>query len=287
MAGLLRLAHPFPSILTALATGAIALLAGAGRSGAIGPELAVAARLGLAMLGFQVSIGALNDLSDIELDRARKPGKPLPRGAVQPAGAILLAVAGLALGIGLSVPSGPVTIAVGVAGAALGYAYDLGLSRTRWSWLPLAAALPLLPTYAWIGATGVLPTDVILLIPIGVVAGIVLALANGIADEERDRDAGVDTAVVRLGRGRAWIVHLVGLAAVIAAAALLAPRPALGSGGEAWGGAVGLGAVLALAGLALAAAPAAALRERGWELESLGLALVGVAWLAGVAVSTP
>jgi 4-hydroxybenzoate polyprenyltransferase len=257
------------------------------------PDAATTAvRLGLAMLAFQASIGAINDLSDIELDRDRKPGKPLPRGVVHPNEAILIGVAGLGIGAGLSAASSMATLAIGLGGAGLGYAYDLGLSRTRWSWLPLAAALPLLPIFAWFGATATLPTALLALIPVGIVAGIGLALANGIADEERDREAGVASAVVSLGRTRAWILHLACLAAVLAVAALIAPRPDPTVGGpawslEAWALALGIGAVATLAGIGLAAVTRPAFRERGWELEAIGVALVGVAWLAGLAASRP
>jgi hypothetical protein len=46
---------------------------------------------------------------------------------------------------------------------------------------------------------------------------------------------------------------------------------------------IGIGlAALALGGLALAAR-GADIRERGWELEAIGVASVGLAWLAGTA----
>src|SRR5260221_5524484 len=54
--GIGRLVHPFPSILAALVTVAIAVVAGG--------EPAVAIPLGLAMLAIQFAIGAINDLAD-------------------------------------------------------------------------------------------------------------------------------------------------------------------------------------------------------------------------------
>jgi 4-hydroxybenzoate polyprenyltransferase len=272
LAGLVRLAHPFPSSLNALATATIAALAGAGWP--------TVTRLAAAMLLLQASIGALNDLADAGLDSGRKPGKPLPRGAVTMEEAAALTVVAAVAGLGLSALSGPATGLVALAGLGCGYAYDLRLSRTAWSWLPLAVGLPLLPVYAWIGAGQSLPAGLLALLPIGVVAGASLGIGNGLVDAERDALAGRRTAVVLLGRSRAWPGHAAGLAIVGLSVGLWAPRA-----GEPLGtvGLVAGGGLLA-AGAALTRTRRAALRERGWELEALGTALLGATWLAGVAI---
>lgn len=248
-----------------------------------GGGVSVALRLGASMLALQASIGALNDIVDAGVDSGRKPGKPIPRGAVRPAEAGLVVIVGLVAGLGLSAASGPGTATVAAAGVALGYAYDIRLSRTAWSWLPLAAALPLVPIHAWIGATGAVPAELLLLVPIGILAGAGLALGNGIADLERDRAAGVATAALRLGRA-AWPVHAVFLGSVLALAWALAP----GSAGAASPGVavrvgtMALGSAMVLLGVALARAPRPALRERGWELEASGVGLLGLAWVSGI-----
>lgn len=284
LAGLIRLGHPFPSLLNAAATGVIAYLAGGAGEPAVGPAL----RLAAGMLAIQLSIGAVNDLADADLDRGRKPGKPLPRGAVEPPVALGLAAGGLAVGLGLAAVSGAAVAAVAASGAGLGYLYDLRLSRTPWSWLPLALALPLLPIYAWLGATGGVPASLWLLLPIAAVAGLGLALANGLADFDRDAAAGVATAALRLGRTTAWRVHALAIATVVIAAIALAPRATGGGGVELLGSILGLkgGSLIALAG-ALLLAPAglrhAGLRERAWELEAIGVAAIGLAWLGGIA----
>jgi 4-hydroxybenzoate polyprenyltransferase len=237
------------------------------------------------MLAFQSSIGALNDLIDAPLDAGRKPGKPLPRGVTSSGAARRLLILALVLGLVLAAPSGPATVIVGVGGVACGYAYDVWLSRTPWSWLPLALALPLLPIFAWLGAASVLPLGLLGLIPIGVVAGAMLGLANGIADIERDVAAGVRTAAVRLGRRAAWQIHAVLAGVLILIVAILLPRPAVD--GAAWAGIVlakVAGFALIALGAGLAAHEAAAVRERGWESEALGVALVGLAWVAAAAV---
>jgi 4-hydroxybenzoate polyprenyltransferase len=236
------------------------------------------------MLALQASIGALNDLVDVGVDSGRKPGKPIPRGVATPPEATAMAIVGLAVGLGLSALSGPATALVAAAGLGCGYAYDLRLSRTPWSWLPLAVALPLVPVHAWLGATGVVPAGLAAIVPAGLLGGAALAIGNGLADEERDRAAGIRTAVVVLGRELAWSLHVLGLAAVVAIALLAGPPIGAAEPGDvAWRGMLMAASVgLMSAGAALASRPAARWRERGWELEAFGVAILGIAWLAGV-----
>jgi 4-hydroxybenzoate polyprenyltransferase len=254
------------------------------------------------MLAIQVAIGALNDHADSDRDLVAKPAKPIPAGLVSARGALALTTAAAAAGIVLSAASGPATAIVAAAGLGLGVAYDLGLSRTRWSWLPLALALPLVPVHAWLGATGAVPPGLLGLIPTGVLAGGALALANGIVDMERDASTGRPAIAVAVGRERAWWLHVGLLVAVAVLAIFFAPPVAMSSAGSAlspeggsvigldglhwlrtWGVTLGLGA-LAVGGIALRASQPG-VRERGWELEAVGVAGVGVGWLAGTAAS--
>jgi 4-hydroxybenzoate polyprenyltransferase len=232
------------------------------------------------MLCLQASIGTLNDLADIQHDRGRKPGKPLPRGLVPPGVARLVVVAGLLTGLGLSLTGGVVTVGVAIAGVSIGYAYDLGLKASRWSWLPFAVGLPLLPVYAWVGATGGVPAAFLVLIPLAVVAGTAVALANQLADAERDQAAGIRTAVGALGRERAWRIGL-GLeliVALVAGGSLVldgAPLVAIGAAD----GSI----ALLMIGVALGRSPRAATRERGWEAQAVALGCLALAWLGGLA----
>ena len=241
----------------------------------------MALRLGASMLALQASIGALNDLVDAGADTSRKPGKPIPRGAVRFGEAAAVGVVAAVVGLTLSAASGPATFVAATAGVACGYAYDLRLSRTPWSWLPLAIGLPILPIHAWLGATGTVPPGLLGLVPLGILAGAALSLGNGLVDAERDAASGRRTAVVQAGRRRAWLAHAAGLGAVLGLAWWLGPRPA---GLEAaWTLAVAGGGALVGLGLALTGAARPALRERGWELEAVGVAIVGAAWIAGLA----
>jgi 4-hydroxybenzoate polyprenyltransferase len=284
--GVIRLVHPFPSLLTSSATVAIAALAGA--------QPPTALRLGLAMLGIQVSIGALNDVVDEPNDASEKPRKPIPSGLVRPRQALLIAVGGGALGIALSALSGWATAVAALGCVGLGYLYDLRLSRTALSWLPLSLALPLLPIHAWLGVTGTIPPSLAALVPVGILGGGGLALANGLVDVERDARAGRRAATVSLGRERAWAAQTLALGCAAALAIFVAPAVAelgIGATGSAETlralrtGGVALGCAGIAIGAALLLARRPSIRERGWELEAAGVASLGLGWIAGVAAA--
>lgn len=74
---------------------------------------------------------ALNDLFDIEVDRAERPGRPLPSGRVPVRLAAWLGGSGLVLGPGLALAGGgyaPGAVAIALALGILGY--DAGLKHT-------------------------------------------------------------------------------------------------------------------------------------------------------------
>ena len=231
------------------------------------------------MVSLQAAIGALNDLVDAPRDAGLKPGKPIPAGLVSPATARLVVLAGAALGIGLSLPSGPATTAVAVLVLIVGGLYDLRFKGTPWSWLPFAVGIPLLPVYAWLGVAGWLPVPFAILVPAAGLAGAALAIANALADVDRDRAAGVRSVATSLGPRRAWAVHALLHAAVLGLTVV----------GLAWLGDVGRGLIpvaaagaVVLAGIALGASGRASWRERAWELEAVGIGLLGTSWVAAV-----
>jgi 4-hydroxybenzoate polyprenyltransferase len=248
-----------------------------------GGEASTVIRLFLAMLGIQISIGALNDLVDAPLDAAAKPRKPIPAGLVRPRVAAILAGGGAAAGLMLSGVSGPATALVGACCLALGWTYDLRLSRTSLSWLPLAFALPLLPIHAWLGASGSVPPSLLALVPVGVLAGAGLAIANGLVDVERDAGIRRAALVVRLGRRRAWLVQTLLLVVAAALGVMLAPN---GVPGSALATIRGFGLVGGSGALAIGAVVIGSsrpgVRERGWELEAFGVAGIAIAWIAGM-----
>ena len=271
--GLVRLVHPFPSLLDGAATVAIALVAGA--------DLPTAVRLGGSMVALQASIGALNDVVDATSDVGRKPGKPIPAGLVTRRTGRAVAVIGAGLGLALALPSGPGLVALAGLGLGIGYAYDLAAKGTVWSWVPLAVGIPVLPVFAWFGTTARLPAAFSILLPAAILAGAALAIANARADQERDVAAGLDSVAIRLGPAGAWRTGA-GLQAIVAFVALASLW--LGGGSAvAVGCAIGAGLIVA-AGVGWARPPTStpARRERAWEIQAIGVALLAAAWLAGV-----
>jgi 4-hydroxybenzoate polyprenyltransferase len=253
-------------------TGAIALVAGASASTAL--------LLGVAMVSLQASIGALNDLADLPADAISKPAKPLVRGVVTPALARAVVAAGLTIGLVLSALAGVAALLVALLGVAIGYVYDLRLKGTAWAWLPFAIGVPLLPVYAWVGATGAIPGAFAVLLPAAVAAGAALALGNQLADVGPDLRAGVDSTARRLGR-RESLILIAGLHAGVAAAALVS-LAALGGHGPAVAAMVG-GIATVVLGLAAATAEWGMLSRRAWELQATGTAILAAGWIAALA----
>ncbi|MDO8485316.1 MAG: UbiA family prenyltransferase [Candidatus Limnocylindrales bacterium] len=243
-----------------------------------GADQATAARLGVAMVALQASIGALNDLVDAPTDASRKPGKPIPTGLVSVGVARAVVAIGAALGLLLAAPSGPVVVALAVAGLGIGYGYDLRAKGTPWSWLPFALGIPLLPVFGWFGAAGRLPSAFALLVPAAMAAGAALAIANARADLERDAAAGLESVAIRLGSDRAWVVQAALLAVVVLVvlgSLWLRGAPPLAVVGT-------VSATLLIAGgLVLGRRGAPDRRQQAWEIEAVGVALLAVAWLAG------
>jgi 4-hydroxybenzoate polyprenyltransferase len=269
-----RIVHPFPSTLDAAVVAAVAAVAGA-----------PAARIGLlavAMLLLQFSIGAANDWADAPADATGNPAKPIPRGLVRRRSAALLAAVLAGAGLTLAAAAGGLAFSVACLGLAAGLAYDLGLKGTRWSWLPYAIGIPLLPVFAWVGATGGLPAPFAVLIPLAVVAGAALAIANALADLERDRAAGTETVATTLGVERARRLGA-GLL-VTAATAAIVTAIALG-GPPGWIAVVTAGGLVAIGGVRLGWGAGARARQRAWEIQGLGAGLLAAGWVGAVAAA--
>jgi 4-hydroxybenzoate polyprenyltransferase len=275
LTGWVRLTHPFPSLLDGLATAAIALVAAG--------EAPAAVRLGISMTALQASIGILNDVVDAPRDAGHKPSKPIPAGLVDPGRARVGLLVAAGVGLALAIPSGPAVAVLAALILAIGYAYDLQLKGTPWSWAPFAVGIPLLPVFAWLGATGTLPPFMGRLVVAAVLAGAALAIGNARADAERDLAAGARSVATELGLVRSWWLGLGLVVAVLAVAVgpvadgmSAGSAPALSLAG------VVAGAGLLLAGVAVGRRGSPARRERAWELQAVGIALLAVGWLGVV-----
>jgi 4-hydroxybenzoate polyprenyltransferase len=236
------------------------------------------------MVGIQAAIGAVNDLADAGRDAGAKPGKPLPRGLVSGNAARALAAFGLALGLALSIPSGPTATGVAAVGLVIGLLYDLRLKGTAMSWLPFALGIPLVPIFAWLGAVGSVPQSFAILVPVGIAAGAALAIANAVADADRDRQAGVSSVAIALGRGAAWLLHAwLHLAVFAVALSSLVLGGGRGPVDFRLGFlAIGAGGCLVVLGAWLTRSRMADRRERGWELEAIGIGLAAIGWIGSV-----
>jgi 4-hydroxybenzoate polyprenyltransferase len=273
LAGLIRLVHPFPSLLDGLVVAAVALVAGG--------EPVLAARLGVSMTALQASIGALNDLHDAPTDAGRKPGKPIPAGHVGVPLARSVAVGGAVVGLGLAATVGVTLTILAAAVLAIGYGYDLVAKGTAWSWLPFAVGIPILPVYGWLGAAGSLPAFFGVLAPMAVAAGAALAIANARADVERDVEAGTASIATRLGPGRSWWIHATLWVVVLGLALGWLARERVPLDG--WLPVVAAAALL-VAGVIAGRRGDAAGRERAWQVEAVAIALALVAWIRAALV---
>jgi 4-hydroxybenzoate polyprenyltransferase len=261
-------------------TAAVALIAGAT------PD--VAARLSLAMLAIQVGIGAANDVADAAQDAVVKPAKPIAAGRVAPIEARAVAAAGLAVGLLLAASISPGALALAAAGSATGLAYDVWLKGTPMAWLPFAVGIPLLLLFAWWGARQALPSALTLAASLAVPAGAALAIANALPDAERDARSGVKSVATILGPRRASRV-VAGLQALVGAAAVVSYLALAGADGSSAPASVALAGVglaaslvLVAIGVVLGAGDSVARRQRGWELQAVGLGVLAAAWTGGL-----
>ena len=268
----LAVVHPVPSALNAVLVATLALIAGGERS--------VAVMLAVAMLGFQFSIGALNDVVDAEADRPAKARKPIPAGAAPVGFAMTIVVVGAIVGLGLSAGFGLEVLLLGAAGYASGVAYDVAMRRVGLGWLCFAAALPLLLAWTWLAAAGTLPPGWPFLLPLAALAGPALHLANSLVDADTDARSDRPSLATRLGPRGARVAL-----AILMACVLILAWVTLASAGSPSGLALA-GALLATAttalGVALSWRESRRAREVGWLLQAAGLATVAAAWLASM-----
>jgi protoheme IX farnesyltransferase len=254
LTGLLRLAHPLPTVLNAAVAAGLTFIAGGGAS-----QSALAA---ITMLGVHTSIGALNDLIDQNIDRGRAE-KPLASGVVSERTVRTVIATGAALGLGAASLLGPVSLQIAAAGAALGYLYDVVLKRTWASFIPFAVGVALIPLFAW-SAAGREPSMGIVLLSIAALpGGSALALQNALADFRLDTATGMRSVVVRIGER---------MSRVAAGALHIAAWSIISASGAANLLAQGVGGVLVAVGLALGWSPSVSVRRRGWEISAIGLA---------------
>lgn len=209
-----RACHPGPTALVTIVVSALAW-----RIGWTGwPLVGVAAAVLLGQLSIGWSNDAIDAASDAEADRVAKPTVSDGLGARTLL--IAAAVAGIASLILSWTIAGPVGGTCHVIGVAMGWLYNLRLSRTAWAWLPYAIAFGLLPSFVYVGLDAGWPPA--WLTVAFTVIGVSAHLGNSLRDLDADTAIGLGGTASRLGRQRtrvlAWVLLALGTAVVVLAA---------------------------------------------------------------------
>ena len=271
----IRLIHPFPTLLNAVASVLLAMVAVNGW-----PGTGVAARLALTMFAAQSAIGIVNDCVDRRLDATAKPWKPIPSGAVSLHWARRMGMAAIVLALLAGATLGPAAWALSTAGMSVGLCYDLWFKRSAFSGLTYAVALPLLPLWVWTAVDRFTPS-MLWVWPVGLLLGGALQVANALPDLEEDAAGGVRGTAQWLGdrgaRAAAWGGYL--------AAVTLALF--LGLWLDHDGRLLGLGVGVALGLLALAVSaytrrPGPRALQLGWSVLAPGAGVLAIGWLVSM-----
>lgn len=183
--------------------------------------------IGAIILLTQISISALNDWADRVADIAARRWRPIAMGMITPRLAVSIAVLAAVGAILATLPFGLAATVTLIVGIAAGWAYDLWLKPTRFSFVPFAIAFPLL--VAWVAMMAGRPViQFAYLLAGGAVLAVGIHLADSLPDLELDRVAGLRSLAVLLGRDRTVETMLGCLfAGVMIASATLASRTLL------------------------------------------------------------
>ncbi len=235
--GLIKSCHPGPCVTVTVLAAAIGW--------AVGLSAGRTVLVAVAVLTGQLSIGWLNDLVDRTADLAAdRRDKPLAVGTVSAIAvrvALVVATAGTVIfSMVLGVVPGLLHLGAVVGG---GWAYDLRLKRTVWSWLPYVVAFGALPGVVVLSLPGT-PRPPWWALAAGALLGVAAHAANALPDIDDDRSLGVGGLPAALGQGG---TRLLAAAALLGATGILAFAPAGPPGAAGWAslGAVGLLVVLA------------------------------------------
>ncbi len=221
---LVKACHPEP---TAAVTTLTALLAVDARL-SLGTGILVTS----AVFTGQLTIGWSNDLLDARRDRTvHRADKPLATGALAEStvrialGLAVVACVVLSLLCGLR--SGLTHLVLGVGS---GWAYNLGIKRTVWSWVPYALAFGSLPAVVFL-ADDPPRLPPIWLMTAGALLGIGAHVVNVLPDIVDDTATGVRGLPHRLGKRKA---QLVATCILVAASAVVVLGPGTAPPAWAW-----------------------------------------------------
>lgn len=230
-----RASHPLPAAGVTAFTTVLAAVAGNGPA-----RCAVVAA---AILCGQLTIGWTNDLHDLAADRlVGRMSKPLAAGQVSVRTVeVATGVAGAAT-IVLSLQLGWRAGLLHLGAVAAGWAYNLRLKGTWWSWLPYAVAFGSLPAIVTF-ALPAHPAPAAWAVVAGACLGTSANFANALNDVDDDRVTGFRGAPARIGARSSLLVSAL---LALASCLVIAIGPAGGVGVVSTAGvAIGIGAVVA------------------------------------------
>ena len=197
--------HPGPSMAVTTVTLVLALSAGlpAGR----------VVLVTLAMLANQFSIGLSNDWLDAGRDtRASRADKPLAIGRLSPVLVRNVAFACVVISLGLSLALGWWVFLAQIIGIASGWAYNLGVKASPFSFVPYMVGFGILPVIVTLASPSpALPAPWV--VAVAAVLGIAAHFANAMPDIEVDRAEGILGLPQRVGARASGIITYIVLVA--------------------------------------------------------------------------
>lgn len=257
--------HPVPT--AAVTTMTVALAAGAGN------DLGTCLLVGVAVLSGQLSIGWSNDAIDARRDLAvGRTDKPVALGALSTRVVALAAAVALVVTVPTSLALGWRAGLAQLVVVASGWAYNVGLKSTVWSWAPFATAFGALPAVATLALSGH-PWPAWWALLAGALVGVSAHLGNVLPDLPEDAATGVRGLPHRLG---ATATAALGLLAALAAGVLVVLGP---PGAPPWWSWLGLVVAAAVTGAAFVVVRRRPSSEAAFYATML-VAAIGVALLA-------
>lgn len=210
--GLLRACHPGPAAAVTV------ILTAYGVSAGLSPARVVL--VAAAVLAGQLTIGWSNDLIDAARDRSvGRVDKPLATGELSTTTVRLACVLAILATVVLSLSCGLVAGLLHLGCVGAGWAYNLGLKATAFSWLPYALAFGGYPVVVTLAEPGAGPPP--WFVPAaGALLGIGAHLVNVLPDLADDETTGVRGLPHRLGHRRASLAAVASLAAATGILAL-------------------------------------------------------------------
>jgi 4-hydroxybenzoate polyprenyltransferase len=249
--GLVQACHPVPTAGVTVLTAVLAA--------AVGHSIESGALVVAAVFAGQLSIGWSNDAIDAERDaRSVRSDKPVATGAIPRATVAMASVAALLVTTGLSLATGLVAGAVHLLFVACGWAYNLGLKRTVFSFVPYAIGFAALPSYVVLALPGGASVPW-WLATAGGLLGVGAHLVDVLPDVDADLATGIRGWPHRLGRRRAAIAAAVTLGGASVLLTLAPPGRPSGA---------------ALAGLAAATTASTLVAWAAWRRPAAGRALM-------------